>query len=50
MTIIHIKATQDVDNEIICELGNILLKKGFIIERYMGINSKILMARKEAGK
>ena len=46
MTIIHIKTTQDTDDKIISELMNILNKNGFKTEKYQGINSKIVMARK----
>ena len=46
MTIIHIKATNDTDDKIISELMNILTKNGFKTEKYLGITSKIVMARK----
>ena len=47
MTIIHIKATIDTDPKILSELINILSKFGFKVEKYLGISSKIIMARKE---
>lgn len=47
MTTIHIKTTQDVDDKIISELMNILIKNGFKTQKYLGIGSKIVMARKE---
>jgi hypothetical protein len=47
MTIIHIKATKDTDDKILSELMNILTKYGFETEKYLGIASKIIMARKE---
>jgi|GEM_PF-3458012 hypothetical protein len=47
MTTIHIKATTDVDDRVISELMNILIKFGFETEKYLGISSKIVMARKE---
>lgn len=46
METIHIRATQDTDDKIISELVNILIKRGFNIEKYLGIASKIVMARK----
>jgi len=46
MPVINIKATNDTDDEIISELMNILIKYGFITERYLGISSKIVMAKK----
>jgi len=46
--IIHIKATQDTDDKIISELMNFLIKNGFTTEKYLGISSKIVMAKKES--
>jgi hypothetical protein len=45
--IIHIKATQDTDDKVLSELMNILIKEGFRTEKYLGINTKIIMAKKE---
>jgi hypothetical protein len=45
-TTIHIKATTDTDDKIISELMNILIKYGFKTEKYLGITSKIIMARR----
>lgn len=47
MTTIHIKSTIDVEDKILSELMNILIKHDFKVEKYLGINSKIIMARKE---
>lgn len=46
-TIIHIKTTIDAEDEIILELMNILTKHNFKVEKYLGIASKIVMAKKE---
>ena len=48
--IIHIKTTIDTDDKIISELMNVLIKFGYKPEKYLGINSKIVMARKEKTK
>lgn len=45
MKTIHIKTTMDVEDKIISELMNILIKSGFEVEKYFGINSKIIMAK-----
>jgi len=45
MKTIHIKTTLDVDDKLISELMNILIKNGLKTEKYLGINSKIIMAR-----
>ena len=45
--IIHIKATNDVDDKLLSELMNILIKNGFKTEKYLGISNKIIMAKKE---
>jgi glycine betaine/choline ABC-type transport system substrate-binding protein len=45
MKTIHITATIDVENEIISELMNILIKNGFKTQKYLGVNSKIVMAK-----
>ena len=45
MTTIHIKATKDTDDKIISELMNILIKHGFETEKYLGINTKIVMSK-----
>jgi len=50
MTSIHIKTTNDTDDKILSELMNVLIKYGFKTEKYIGLNSKIIMARKEKGK
>ena len=47
MTVIHIKSTVDVDDKIISELMNILIKHKFKTQKYLGISSKIVMAKKE---
>ena len=47
METIHIKATIRTDDKIISELISILMKYGFKTEKYLGINSKIVMAKKE---
>lgn len=47
MTTIHIKATNDVEDDIISDLMNVLIKFGFNTEKYLGISSKIVMAKKE---
>jgi len=50
MTIIHIKATIDVEDRLLSELMTLLLKNGFKPEKYLGLNSKIIMAKKEMVK
>jgi len=50
MTIIHIKATLDVEDRLLSELMTLLLRNGFKPEKYLGLNSKIVMARKEVEK
>ena len=50
MTSIHIKTTNDTDDKILSELMNVLIKYGFKTEKYIGLNSKIIMARKEKEK
>lgn len=50
MTTIHIKATQDTDDKVLSELMNILIKNGFKTEKYLGIGTKIVMAKKEKEK
>lgn len=47
MKTIHIKATEDVDDNIISSLMNVLLKNKFKVEKYLGVKSKIVMAKKE---
>jgi len=47
MTTIHIKSTNDTDDKILSELMNILIKNGFKTEKYLGIATKIIMAKKE---
>jgi len=47
MITIHIKATNNTDDKILSELINILIKFGFKTEKYIGITSKIVMAKKE---
>lgn len=47
MNIIHIKATMNTDDKVISELMNILIKYGFKTEKYLGITSKIIMAKQE---
>jgi hypothetical protein len=46
MTTIQIKATENTEDKILSELMNILIKHGFKTEKYLGISSKIVMARK----
>jgi len=48
--IIQIKTTMDTEDKIISELMNILIKYGFKTEKYLGICSKIVMAKKEGEK
>lgn len=45
--IIHIKASPTTDEKILSELMNILKKYEYKTEKYIGIASKIIMARKE---
>lgn len=45
--IINIKSTMNTDDKIISKLMNVLINEGFVTERYLGINSKIIMAKKE---
>jgi hypothetical protein len=47
MAVINIKTTLDVDDKIISELMNILIKYEFETEKYLGMNSKIVMAKKD---
>jgi hypothetical protein len=47
MTVINIKATTDVTDNILSELMNVLIKYGFKTEKYLGIGSKIVMAKKD---
>lgn len=47
MTTVFIKSTLDIDDKIISEIMNILIKHDFKTEKYLGINSKIVMAKKE---
>jgi hypothetical protein len=47
MSVIHIKATSDVKDNILSELMNILIKYGYSTEKYLGIASKIIMAKQE---
>ena len=41
---IHIKATEDTPNAILSELMNILIKYKLSPQKYLGKNSKIVMA------
>lgn len=50
MEIVHIKLTQEVDNSVMVELINLLQKYGFKTEKYLGMSSKIIMARKSEEK
>jgi len=50
MTIIHIKATTDTPDNILSELMNILIKYDFKTEKYLGLNSKIIMAKSKKDK
>lgn len=45
MTTIHIKATTDTEDKILSEIMNILIKYGFKTQKYLGVNSKIIMAK-----
>ena len=47
MSVIHIKATTSVEDNILSDLMNVLIKYGFKAEKYLGLNSKIIMARKK---
>ena len=47
MTTINIKATNDTEDKLLSELMNILIKDGFKTEKYQGIATKIIMAKKE---
>jgi hypothetical protein len=47
MTTIHIKSTMDTEDKLLSELMNILTKNGFKTEKYLGVNSKIVLARKD---
>lgn len=42
---IHIKATVKTPDNILSELMNILIKHGYKTEKYLGMSSKIIMAR-----
>ncbi len=44
--IVHIKTSNKVDDNLISELMGVLIKYGFKTEKYLGIGSKIVMARK----
>jgi len=50
METIHIKSTIRTDDKILSELMSVLMKYGFKTEKYLGMNSKIVMARKEEFK
>ena len=47
---IHIKATQDTDDRILSKLMNTLIECDFKVEKYLGITSTIIMAKKEVIK
>jgi hypothetical protein len=47
MTTIYIKATEDTEDRLISKLMDILIKYGFKTEKYLGIATKIIMAKKE---
>jgi hypothetical protein len=47
MTTIHIKATMDTDDRLLSEILNVLLRNGFKPEKYLGLNCKIIMAKRE---
>ena len=47
MATIHIKTSTNIDDRIISELMNVLIKYKFETKKYLGNNSKIVMARKE---
>jgi len=47
MATIHIKFTTDTEDKIISEFMNVLIKYEFKAEKYLGINSKIIMAKRE---
>ena len=44
---IHIKATVDTEERVLSELINVLIKYKYKSEKYLGVTSKIIMARKE---
>jgi hypothetical protein len=44
--IVHIKSTTNVDDSLISTLMEVLRAEGYEVEKYLGINSKIVMARK----
>lgn len=46
MKTIHIKSTMDVEDKILSEMMNLLMKFGFKSEKYLGMNFKIVMAKK----
>lgn len=48
MAKIYIKATADVEDKLISELMNLLIKYGFTTEKYLGLTGKIVMARKKS--
>ena len=50
MATIHIKATTDIPDNILSELMNILIKYDFKTEKYLGLNSKIVMAKSKEEK
>jgi len=47
---IHIKASLKTEDKILSELMNVLIKHGFKTEKYLGMTSKIVMARKDESK
>ena len=47
MNIIHIKATKGVDDKILSEIMNILIKNNFDVEKYLSATGKIVMAREK---
>ena len=40
----------DTDDKILSELMNVLIKVGFTTEKYLGVATKIVIARKEEKK
>jgi len=50
MKTIHIKSSLDVYDKIISELMNVLIKNGLKTEKYLGISSKIVMAKEVKDK
>ena len=47
MNIINIKATKGVDDKILSEIMNILIKNNFDVEKYLSATGKIVMAREK---